>query len=378
MKILVTRFPLESAEGGAEVQTISLMEKLQKRGHAVAFLGSCPVLLRWCEDRGIPFQELDIGPPPVTKFGVVSFVWRRFGMRRKLRDALQGFPRLDAMIMISLSEKLLLSKTALKRKIRVIWLEHDPLGRWLTKNPWIRTLVRLSRSVTTVTVSELQRTMYKKLGWRNDALVAIPNGVDEKRFAHVKPRRTKSHRIHLGCVARLYHGKGIDLLIQAVHSLPEVTLTILGKGPEEEHLRILARSKGYGDRIDIQTDAHLDEVYGSIDALVLPSRNEPFGMVAAEAMLIGVPVIVTDACGIASFLKDGRDGRVVPAKNTEALRSAVVTMMDPQKRAVWGDNGKKVALKHFTVDRMVDAYENLLRATRKKPTKKSTGKRGKR
>ena len=64
MKILFTRFPLESAYGGAEVQTLSLMKGLRDRGHAIAFAGSCKTLLRLCREEGFPVIELRIGPRP--------------------------------------------------------------------------------------------------------------------------------------------------------------------------------------------------------------------------------------------------------------------------------------------------------------------------
>jgi len=109
MKILFTRFPLESAYGGAEVQVLSLMEGLIKQDHKVRFFGSCPILLRECKRRKIPVTQLTIGPPPVTKWGAVSFLWRQKGMKKLLEQAVDHLPKADAVIMLSLTEKLLLT-----------------------------------------------------------------------------------------------------------------------------------------------------------------------------------------------------------------------------------------------------------------------------
>ena len=135
MKILFTRFPLESSRGGAENQTLWLMKGLIQRGHAVAFLGSCPALLAMCKEEGIPNTELNIGPPPVTKWSAISFFWRKKRMQQRLQEALSKFENVDAICMLSLSEKLLLTETANEKGIKVLWIEHDTIGRWLTKNP---------------------------------------------------------------------------------------------------------------------------------------------------------------------------------------------------------------------------------------------------
>ncbi len=84
MRILFTRFPLESIYGGAEMQTLSLMKGLRERGHEVAFLGSCQVLLEKAISYQLSAIRLDIGSPPVTKWGAVSFLWRHNRMRKKL------------------------------------------------------------------------------------------------------------------------------------------------------------------------------------------------------------------------------------------------------------------------------------------------------
>ena len=81
MNILFTRFPLESRYGGAEVQTLSLMNGLQEKGHTISFLGSCPTLLERCASISVPVQKLLIGPPPVSFKLALSFFWRKFSAK---------------------------------------------------------------------------------------------------------------------------------------------------------------------------------------------------------------------------------------------------------------------------------------------------------
>ena len=368
MRVLFTRFPLESRLGGAEIQTLSLLRGLREKGHAVSFLGSCPTLLELCAREHTPATELDVGPPPVSARLALSFFWRRGSMARMLEEAVER-RKIDAVCMLSLSEKLLLTGFLRARGVRVIWIEHDAVGRWLRRNPWLGQLRRLSRRAITVCVSELSRRLYLQLGWKPADVVAIPNGVDPDRFAvHDRPLRHAGLR--LGCVARLAEDKGVDLLLEAVADLPEVTLDVVGEGPEEGYLRRLTEEMERREGVEparvriVPSVPDLGAFYADLDALVLPSRsNDPFGLVAAEAMLLGVPVLVTDACGIAESLEDGTDAIVAEAGSADALRAALRRLADAGLRERIGQAGQRTALRLFTAERMADAYEALLADT---------------
>ena len=154
MKILFTRFPLESIpNGGAERQVIALAKGLAERGHAVSFAGSCPALRAAFRAADLPVVDADAGPPPVSKLAIARFAFRKKAMRRELESLLGGFKKLDVIVMLSLTEKLLLTEAAAKKGAKVVWIEHDPVGRWLTKNPWLKRLREQARFATTVTVS---------------------------------------------------------------------------------------------------------------------------------------------------------------------------------------------------------------------------------
>ncbi len=369
MKILFTRFPLESTLGGAEVQTMSLMKGLLAKGHAAAFLGSCPTLLKLCKEEGIPAAELHIGPPPVTKWGAVSFFWRKQRMQKKLEAALENFSGIDAVFMLSLSEKLLLTEEATKKNIATFWVEHDRVGNWLSKNPWLPQLKKLSEKVTTIAVSELSRKMYVDLGWAEEKTVAIPNGIDLQRFSKSEHSSLKSQvsSLHIGTVARLTEDKGVDIVIEAIRTLPDISLTIVGQGKEEGYLRNMIASITDPEGITppriqlVPTVQDLGSFYKSLDAFVLPSReHDPFGLVAAEAMSLGIPTIITDACGIAGYVTDGKDALVVKADSAQDLQKAIESLKDPTERKLLGDEGKMTAEKKFSVESMVQKYEDVL------------------
>ncbi len=359
MKILFTRFPLESAFGGAEVQTLTLMEGLIARGHSVAFAGSCPVLLEECRKRNIMAVEWHIGPPPVTKWGVISFAWRQAAMKRKLALLLDQFHDLGAIAMLSLSEKLLLTDIAAAKGIKTVWIEHDTVGRWLTQNPWLAQLVERSRNATTVGVSEMSKKLYVEMGWDEEKTIAIPNGI----IGDIPEKKTDDNHagLRLLCVARLSPEKGVDVLLDALKDLPNATLDIIGEGRSENELAELGKALGdrvrfLGRRNDVRS------LYASYDALVLPSReHDPFGLVAAEAMMAGIPAVVTDACGIADYLTNGNDALVARADNADSLKRAIGLLAEKETRDRIAREGKKTAEDRFSAQRMVDEYEKLFK-----------------
>lgn len=378
VRILFTRFPLESAYGGAEIQTMSLMKGLMERDHAVAFAGSCPVLLEMCKKERIPSAEIDIGIPPVTKWGVLSFAWRKKRMHKVLKTVLDNFSgfvetsdsdvsrktNIDVICMLSLSEKLLLTADAANQGMRVLWIEHDRIGRWLTHNPWLPLLLEQSNHAITVPVSHLSAGLYKDLGWDPATIRPIANGIDQMRFPVRASRRdAPANKSHLICIARLSPEKGVDVLIEAMAGVPDLfTLEIVGTGPEERALKALAKSLHLQERITFSGYMKdLSDVYARADALILPSRdNDPFGLVAAEAMMQSIPVVITDECGIAGYLEDGTDAIIAKADSASALTKAIKRLSAEARKIA--DNGKKTAHEQFSVERMVLDYEQLMQA----------------
>lgn len=365
MKILFTRFPLESADGGAENQTQWLMEGLRARGHTIHYVGSCPVLLERARELKIENEKLNIGPPPVTKFGAISFLWRKNTMKKALMQAIESLPeKPDVIFMLSLSEKLLLTEWVVKQGIKVFWIEHDRIGPWLRWNPWLSSFKKSSLHATIICVSEVSRKLYVEMGFDPGKVVSIPNGVPVALPPSPDPFPHPSG-IHVGTVARLDPEKGVDVLIHAIAELPEITLSIVGKGSQESYIRTLITedTERMGQQ-RIHLLSHVDDLsafYRSLDIFVLPSSDhDPFGLVAAEAMSCGTATIVTDACGISGSLKATVEALIVPAGSPRELYAALQSLFDPDRRRELAKAGEEAVRTRLTVVEMVEKYEQIL------------------
>lgn len=121
-------------------------------------------------------------------------------------------------------------------------------------------------------------------------------------------------------VGRLLYYKRFDLGIRAFQMLGK-PLVVVGAGPEEEKLKVLARSSHISFLKNLSDDA-LRSVYAHAKALILP-QVEDFGLVAAEAQACGTPVIAYGKGGGAEIVVDGVTGLHFAPQTPEALADAV-------------------------------------------------------
>jgi len=106
----------------------------------------------------------------------------------------------------------------------------------------------------------------------------------------------------IGFVGKEWKRKGLDIAVQIVAAVrqqrPDVVLMVVG--PEPDDIKHLFRGWHGGYQLLGETDSA--PLYAQFDLLLHPARQEPYGMVIAEARAVGVPVLVSDACGIATEL----------------------------------------------------------------------------
>lgn len=143
-------------------------------------------------------------------------------------------------------------------------------------------------------------------------------------------------RSRLICVASVTPRKGHDLLVDALAEVADLPWSCECVGPvrrdpgHAERLRGLIARRGLGDRITLtgpRTGAELAARYAAADLVVLPSRAEPYGMVAAEALARGIPVLAAAVDGVPDTLGRASHGAVpgllVPPGDTRALAGAL-------------------------------------------------------
>lgn len=191
----------------------------------------------------------------------------------------------------------------------------------------------------------------------------IPNGVrlpPGKETAQRNPGRPRS----ILFAGRLVAQKGVADLLQAVRIIGEKgcapMVNIVGDGPLMERLRDLARGLGIGSRVVFHGQVRPHDMvnhYLANDLLVLPSHCEGQGIVVAEAMSYGLPVIVTRSGG-PEHIVDDRHALICPPGQPGALAAAMgkMLMMSDSQLAAMGRYGREKAAAQFDIETVADRF----------------------
>lgn len=172
-----------------------------------------------------------------------------------------------------------------------------------------------------VTVSELARETYLRAGVPPHKVLAVSLGADLGLFGAVE------RAARPGACRFLFAGapiarKGFDLLIAACEEMLAAKipfeLRLVGPHAEQSHLA-LRLPRTHWSAAGAVPQERLAEEFGAADILVLPSRNDSYGMVVAEALATGMPAIVSSHVGAQELIEEGRTGWVVAAGDGGAL-----------------------------------------------------------
>jgi glycosyltransferase involved in cell wall biosynthesis len=147
----------------------------------------------------------------------------------------------------------------------------------------------------------------------------IPNWVDLEKFPF-KPHPSHSPLV-LGLLGQISAHKGHDDAIEALRMLGSGFRLIIGGKGEEKYVRDL-KEKAAGLPVEFSGFVSLPDFFEMVDVLLVPSWEEPFGIVLLEAMASGIPVIATAAGGPLEIIRPG-EGILVPPRDPRSLANAI-------------------------------------------------------
>ncbi|MBE9478996.1 MAG: glycosyltransferase [Chloroflexi bacterium] len=208
----------------------------------------------------------------------------------------------------------------------------------------------------------------------------VMNGFDENIFHVMSVDRSKlmaRYGIHeepghlITFVGKLTEFKGVDVLLDAARiyerELGDVVTLIIGDGALRMQLEAQAERLGL-DGVHFlghQPQPDVAEVLNSADVSTVPSRIEPFGLVAVEALACGTPVVATNEGGLPDFV-DERVGALVDVDNSGVFAEAIINEIRSKSKATKGPFAAAYALKDFSwsgqVDKMIAIYQEAIEA----------------
>ncbi len=367
MKILILKFPYSSQFGGGEKHTLQIAAGMKARGHEVFLASSCKTLLPLFYKERYRAARLWAGVEPVTPASALLFLflapflalefffvllWYRF--RRKVRLA----------YCLSLTEKIIATPIARLLGMRVVWMEHVMVGRWLLWNPWRFFFAIFAPLVQVITVSNAVKESIVKAGVASRRIAVIYNGIDVDVCEFVPALKNYREHFTIGVVSRLHKEKGVEHAVQALKIIkefvPNARLMVIGEGPERQNLVWLVKKLELSHCIlfvGFQND--VAKWMKDFDIFVLPSvEKEAFGIVSLEALACGKPIVATRVGGIPEIVEPGRTGVLVEPRNPDMLAQAVINLhRHPEWRREMGILGRKLVEEHFSERGMINAFE---------------------
>jgi glycosyltransferase involved in cell wall biosynthesis len=167
--------------------------------------------------------------------------------------------------------------------------------------------------------SEFARRTYLKAGVAPERVWVVPNGASLRRFRPaLPPDAVSTARFRVLFVGNGFLRKGLVYLLEAVRrlGLPDLELVVVGL-PLRGGDWLLARYRGLFEHLTYVPPERLPQLYRSADVFALPSLAEGSALVVYQALACGLPVVTTEHAG--SIVRDGRDGFLVPLRDTMSL-----------------------------------------------------------
>ncbi len=358
-------------KGGAEKRIYELAKRLASRGHDVHWYG----MGWWWPESG----KKDIERDGIKLHGVCEPVELYQDGRRSIKEAIyfagmvlfklragnydiidcQGFPFFSCF---TAKFNSLFGSSRLIITLHEVW--NDYWYEYLGKAGFFgklteKLMVKLTDKIITVSPKTKDDLRNIKPG---ETSVVVPNGIDLVEINRVNPSLNDSDVLFVG---RLIKEKNAELLIKSLvktkKTLPDLKCTIIGEGPEKQHLEDLTKELGLKENIEF---TGFLENYGDVIAcmksskvLVLPSMREGFGMVVLEANACGVPVVVVDHPMNAAkdLVTPGKNGFIADVSE-DSLSNKIIDGMNSKEKMK--DLCKDFA-KDYDWDKIVDQLETV-------------------
>jgi len=207
-----------------------------------------------------------------------------------------------------------------------------------------------------ITVSEADRELalrYRVVPLRS--MTVVHNGV---RDTSEQSHPDAGDAAHIVMVARFSPQKDQALLLKALVGQEEpFRLSLVGEGPKQTAVQVLAKELGLSGRVKfLGACGDVSRILAGANVFVLTSNWEGLPISILEAMRAGLPVIASDVGGVREAVVDGETGFLVDRGNLVMLRSRLLQLLgDPELRKKMGEAGRQRYLEHFAVEQMLEA-----------------------
>jgi len=233
---------------------------------------------------------------------------------------------------------------------------------------------RLLRSVIRNRVRVIASTRWDaetlvRWGLAPEDVRSVPYGIDDDWFSREDRRGGTAVPFRIAFSGRLERWKGQHVLIDALARLDTIGLReweawMIGAGDENYRRELIDRCSAAGLTNRVRFFGHVSmprDLVGQCDVLVHASEREPFGLVIAEAMSLGVPVIASDTFGPREIVKPDQTGWLVAVGDSGALAARLASLMqEPALRRAVAARARDDVWNRYRADRCIPELESLV------------------
>lgn len=369
---------IRKTSGGMQTHITGLLAELDSsRYEPVVISPRAPKLFAFLDDIGIEYHEVEMSDSLSPK---ADFITARFVAKKllKIKPSLLHIHGNKAAMIGWLATHL----RPVKRTVITVHNFPSNLNSTSKMYPIVKQANRVvfnsAKRIIAVS-SEIRRCLEKDIGVDERKVTVIPNGIDIIKWAfyrHIDRHLVKEElgladsTVLIGAVGRLVPFKGFNILLKSLRRIidnyPNAYLIILGDGPLRDTLEEQAKELGIAQYIKFL--GFVDEpgrYMSALDVFVLPSINEPFGIVLLEAMAMGIPVVSTRSGGVLDIIEDGVTGLLAEPGDDKSLAESIERLLgDEDLRGQLAKNCQLAVQHRFTIKSMADktfkVYEDLL------------------
>jgi 1,2-diacylglycerol 3-alpha-glucosyltransferase len=368
-----TYFPIV---GGLEKSVASFSERYQKRGHRVLIVAP--------DHPDAPEHEIGVFRVPAIQY----FNGTDFSVELPISTELSKVLTAFGPDIIHTHHPFLIGDTALRAaaefNVPIVFTHHTLYernthyvgGESVSMKRFVISLSTGFANLCDLVIAPTDSVamMLEKRGVTVPVKVA-PTGIDVSEFnrgrgqVFRKEYSIPSDAFLAGIVSRVSIEKNFVFLAEAMvncmRDRPNVWFVIIGEGPLLDDLRIFFDKNGLSPRfltVGFLQGRPLANAYAAMDVFVFASHSETQGLVMAEAMAAGVPVLALHATGAKDIINDGKNGWLIPSEDSGLFTNALhnIAALTPEQRSVFSKNARETS-KEYGLGRCVTKVLSIYR-----------------
>lgn len=236
-------------------------------------------------------------------------------------------------------------------------------GRFIVSSV-VRRALQKARAVTATSRFLMEQTIHLEPSVK-DKISHIPFGLPESDCIRHVDRGDGVVRIIFAKQYEPTYGPDVALraFAAAYNKNPNIRMLMLGGGSMRKKLESLAVSLSVVSAVEMRDWTEPDvtrRLIAESDIMLMPSRQESFGVAALEASVSGIPVIASDVGGVPEIVRHEQNGLLVPCEDVDALADSIVRLAgDPALRKTMGEAGVSIARGDFSMDHCLDLMEEV-------------------